>query len=161
MKNFFVIGLVLFLIILRSLGVLWGVNIYFTEKNSQNWPSTIAVVKESKVIGPIGKKQDTYSPEWTYEYFVNSKKYISKRTAFGVHKGFNNKSKAELELSRHPVSSEVKVIYNPENPSHAALELSSSGSLYWMLIFAGVLCIFAGVMILTVLIKSNKNVANT
>ena len=156
MKNSFVIGLVLFLTTLSALGFLWGVKIYSTEKNSKNWPSTIGTVVESRVIGPTGRRNPSYSPEWKYEFYVKSVSYSSTRNAFGVFKGFRKKNNAELELNRHPVGSKVKVIYNPDNPSHAALQLSSSGSLYWMLIFVGGLCTLTGVMILTVLFKSPK-----
>ncbi len=156
MKKIILIVFVLFLTTLSCLGFIWGVKMYNTEKNSPNWPSTIGTVVESSVIGPTGRRYPSYSPRWKYEFYVNSVKYNSTRNAFGVFKGFLNKSNAELELNRHPVGSKVKVIYNPENPSHAALQLSSSGSLFWMLIFVGGLCSLTGVMILSVLIKSPK-----
>lgn len=156
MKNLFIISLVLFLTTLSALGFLWGLKINSSEKNSKNWPSTIGTVVESRVIGPTGRLHPTYSTQWKYEFYVKSVKYSSTRNAFGVFKGFRQKNNAELELNRHPVGSKVKVIYDPENPSYAALQLSSSGSLYWMLIFVGGLCTLTGVMILTVLFKYPK-----
>ena len=157
MENFFVSGLVLFLIVLSGLGVIWGVNIYITEKNAKNWPTTIAIVKESRVFESKAKNGVSYCPKWSYEYYLNTEKYSSSRNAFGFFSCFNNRKKAELELNSHPVGSEVQVIYNPDDPNHAALQLSSSGSVYWMLILVGGLCILCGVMILTILFKTRTN----
>ncbi|MEQ1620938.1 MAG: DUF3592 domain-containing protein [Methylococcales bacterium] len=157
MKNYFVVGLVIFLIALSSLGVFWGVNIYITEENAKNWPTTIAIVKESRVIESKSKSGVGYCPEWHYEFYLNSKKYISSRNAFGFFSCSNSRKKAELELNSHPIGSEVQVIYNPDDPKHAALQLSSSSSVYWMLILVGGLCVLGGVMILTILFKSRTN----
>ena len=147
----------LFLTTLSSLGVLWGINIYITENKSKNWPITTAIVKESRVIAVKGKYGVSFCPEWSYEFSINTKIYNSSRNAFGVYSCFNTLNKAESALNIHPIGSKVNAIYNPDNPDQAALQLSSSGSLYWMLILIGSLCMFAGIMMLSIFIQTQKN----
>lgn len=156
MRNSLYVILSVFLMVLSAIGFLWGVKIYLNEKNSTNWPKTLATVSSSKIIELKGKTGVSYCPEWTYQFFVDEKQYSSSRTAFGTFQCHSQRRSAEIELNQHPIGSKISAIYNPDNPSHAALRLSNSGSLYWMLIFVGLLFMTGGVINLLVILKISK-----
>ena len=161
MRNSLYAILIVFLIGLSAIGFLWGVNIYLNEKNSTNWPKALAIVSSSKITELKGKNGVSYCPQWTYQFFVDEKQYSSSRTAFGTYQCHSHRKSAEVELNQHPIGSKISAIYNPDNPSHAALRLSNSGSLYWMLIFVGLLCMAGGVISLVGILKISKQGKNS
>jgi hypothetical protein len=156
MRNSLYIILIVFLMALSAIGFLWGVNIYLNEKNSTNWPRTIAIVSFSEIIELKGKTGASYCPKWTYQFFVDGKQHSSSGTAFGTYQCYSQRKSAENELNQHPIGSKISAIYNPDDPSHAALRLSNSGSFFWMLVFVGMLCMTGGTLILSVLLGIPK-----
>ncbi|MGZ8236998.1 MAG: DUF3592 domain-containing protein [Methylobacter sp.] len=83
------------------------------------------------------------------------------RAVFGTYQCHSHRKSAKVELNQHPIGSKMSAIYNPDNPSHAALRLSNSGSLYWMLIFVGLLCMTGGVISLVGILKISKQGKNS
>ena len=158
MNNLFLKIASSFVVCLGVLLVFWGLQIYNDEKNSQYWPSTSGTVIQTELIRSCCRGGVSFTPSWTYEYFIDSKRYTSYRTTFGSADTYSNEVKAQQVLSSHPIGSKVSVIYNPNNHNKAALQLSNSTSFYWLLLFVGLLCIIIGLFILKVVpIHKNEN----
>jgi hypothetical protein len=137
-------------VIFGNLLIFWGLQTHYDEKNSQYWPSTTGTVIQTELIRNCCRGGVSYTPRWTYEYYINSKKYSSYRTTFGSTKAYPNKIKAQNVLSLHPVGSKVNLIYNPEKHNKAALQLSSSPSFIWLVIFTGGLIMLVGIFVLKI-----------
>jgi len=146
------------LTLISSVFFIIGTNIYFNEVSSANWPKTDAVIKSSKVNMLPGKRGITYCPEWTYSFTVGQQTFISNRTAFGIVTCHKTQKNAEKELDKHPVGSKILTIYDPNDPSKAALNMTKSTFFPFEMIFIGLLCFGSGLFIIKTVYSTNKPV---
>ncbi len=96
------------------------------------WPTTDGTVVESKV-NQSGKY---YSPDISYTYRVDGKKYTSSRFSISQTES-GNPLPSQRAVKRYPPKTKVRVFYNPENPEEGLLEPSFNFSHDLLLMFAG------------------------
>ncbi len=132
-----------------------GIIIYFDTKNSVHWPKAEATVLATKIKESRGKFGVTYCPEWDYYFSVDGKQYNSTRAVFESCKCHSYRKNAELELNKHPIGSKVFAIYDPENPSKAALRLSNDSPFNMLLILFCMLIVFEIIVLIVILKRIN------
>ncbi len=106
---------------------------------SQGWPSAVAQitlsgVRQGRSHDSEGDLQISYYPYVQYTYQVAGTSYQGDKITFGARKTYSSSAKAAAELARYSLGAQVRVFYNPENPSEAVLEQRAVGSNF-MLIF--------------------------
>lgn len=108
--------------ILIIIGVVIVPSLYFIQKEliqSNNWLATKGRIVAAKLDFSV--KPFCYDPKVTYEYSINGISYSSSNIYIGPYLWCSLK-KAHSVLNRYLVGKEVKVFYNPDNPSTAVLE---------------------------------------
>lgn len=93
----------------------------------RRWPSTTGHLANfgKKVFEPSASRSDTtYRPNALYEYYVNGKQYQGKRVSAWIVVASHN-AKGILDWQSRGVErvgdDQVRVFYNPENPSKSVL----------------------------------------
>ncbi len=114
---------------------------------SQNWPTTVAQitlaeVRESSQTDSEGDIQRYYYPQVKYTYQVGGIMYQGDKLTFGAKRGYASLKKANEEIARYPLGTQVQVYYNPEKPQEAVLEQRAVGSNF-MLIFGIIALVIA------------------
>ncbi len=96
-------------------------DLYFAYKSS-SWIQIQGVVTESVLrTEPAEKdKAETFIPGVSYRYEVLGKKYKNSRISF--ERDFKDKAYAKGFVDKYPRGKQVKVFYNPGNPSQSVLE---------------------------------------
>lgn len=130
-----VFGGLVFVLVFAGIGAFLLYRSLQTRKRaeaSQNWPSTLGQVVESRVthstsIDSEGGSSDTYSPVVEYTYQVGGQEYRGKDIAFGFKQGYGSPGKAEAVTARYPEGGSVTVYYDPANPKQAVLERKVGG----------------------------------
>src|SRR5450830_1304142 len=121
--------LAIFLILMGSIFLYVSAYTFFKYKNAKVWPKTEAIVESSQIKNSLGRQGIIYCPIWNYSFVVGQQRYNSGSPAFGSYKCFYNYSNAQLELGKHPLGSKIVAIYNPSNPSDAALNVNIDNTL--------------------------------
>lgn len=101
---------------------------------SQSWPSargviTNAWIQESTDTDEEGYTSTSYTPKWEYQYKIGQETYTSGRISFGGVTGYGRQKRAQEELDRFPVNSQVQVYYDPEKHSDAVLVRGTKGTM--------------------------------
>lgn len=95
------------------------------QKDSVKWPTTEAVVTESKVVRQweknSGAPKTAYKVELKYNYTVEQKTYLGERYSFGKPLIFNASSDAEKIVAEYPLGRKISVYYMPSNPQESAI----------------------------------------
>ena len=126
---------IIFVLVFAGIG---GFLIYRSLQNrkraeaSQNWPSTLGMMAESRVTRSTstdsdGDTSESYSPHVEYTYQVGGQEYRGKDITFGFKQGFGSPNKAEEVIARYPAGGSVTVYYDPSNPQKAVLERKAGG----------------------------------
>ncbi|MFP5477376.1 MAG: DUF3592 domain-containing protein [Gammaproteobacteria bacterium] len=133
----------IFAFVIATFGVsllVYGVKGVLLERSQSSWPRTDGIVRSVKIVSSDGKAGRLWCPEWSYEYVVDDRRYVSRRVAFGTYGCKHRHSQAELQASTRPIGSWVSVIYEPGNPHNAALEVTQDGgAFHWLLVASGLL----------------------
>ena len=97
---------------------------YLRARKSERWPTTDGVISKNWVEVAYSSKYRRYSyfPRIEYRYHVGSKEYRSSRFSFGRDSYFSQLRDAQSVLDAHPMRSEVKVYYDPADPSFGILQ---------------------------------------
>jgi hypothetical protein len=136
---------VLFLIGLFALQL--GARQLWAEHVAASWPHANAIITGAAVSQEEGRIGPKWRPGWSYEFTVEGQPYTGEREVLvGTTPSTSRRAAAEADLARHPVGSQVLVVYEAGNPANAALEISADDSLWWMLIGAGTLFVLIGVL---------------
>ena len=133
-----------FLILLIS-GVFTGIyaiGIFFSAKESENWPSETGIIIQSDIIRRSNEGRVTYYPKIEYEYIVDGKKFANKDIFVGGMGEGGNESKAESIIELYPVGKQAPVYYDPEKPQVSALIIGINYGHYFMFIIPGFFIIF-------------------
>lgn len=108
-----------------------------TAAASRNWPAVQGRVVSSEVVVASqtsggGTRRTSYRALIKYSYQVGTARFESVRVSFmgwGSSAGTmqrSDKSAARSDANRYPRGAEVKVFYNPQDPSEAVLEPGAS-----------------------------------
>lgn len=95
-------------------------------EEAQTWPATIGTVVESELRMRRRGKRNIYYPHVVYTYSAGGQTHTGKRVNPGIESGGTT---ARNIIAKYPAGSQVKVHYNPQNPSDAALETDVSNSI--------------------------------
>jgi len=105
-------------------GIDYGFYIQIKEKNAREWPTTVALMEESKVtVSQTSGDKPTYRPMVRFSYSVNGTSYIGTKIFLGITVGIGNRKTIEKQLEPYYRGMRVKIFYNPQHPDEACLEL--------------------------------------
>ena len=111
-------------------------------RESQGWTQTTGTVTKADLVHETGTDSSGYSIAVSYEYLVDGVRLAGNRIGFR-QRSYLRKQRAETELARYPVGSDVEVFYDPANPGDAVLARESVD---------GVLLIVSGIVLLSIAI---------
>ncbi len=86
---------------------------------SKKWPTTIGTVVSSDVKRPSGKNTK-YEAVVKYSYRVDTTEFLSDNLKMLAARGTSEWAKEKV--SKFPVSSELRVFYNPKKPKDSVIE---------------------------------------
>ncbi len=123
------------LLLAGAITTYFGHRMYTNAKVSTDWPSVTGKITHSEVDSErkttgSGKRRRTrtmYSADVRYRYLVDGKPYSGQKVSFG-EVGSSSSGSARKIVNRYPVSREVPVFYNPEEPELSVLEPGTSWS---------------------------------
>lgn len=132
-------GVIFFLFIGGIFATISGIRNRRKGSASQSWPAAGGVITKAWIIESRDTDEDgytstTYTPKWEYQYKVGSETFSSNQISFGGVTGYGRRKKAQEELDRFPVSSQVRAYYDPANPSDAVLIRGTKGTMSGIII---------------------------
>lgn len=97
----------------------------------QTWPTTLGGIVESELRSRKRGSRRIYYPHIVYQYSIMGQGYTGRRITPGVENGL---SRARELVAKYPPGAAVKVYYDPQNPSDAALEMDLSKTMprFWI-----------------------------
>ena len=99
--------------------VIFGLyNLYFSSV-SKHWPNTIGIITKSSVVVSSGRGH-FWQAYLRYQYQVNEVQHSCDTYRFGGGSYFSRHS-AEIVVAQYVPGDQVKVFYDPNNPSRAVL----------------------------------------
>ena len=118
---------------------------YKLAKESTAWPQVEGVILSSEVtkrrVRRKKRRRTEYSPEISYSYEINGKKYQSSQIYIGSEaRSSNNSRDAYKYINNYPVGKEVIVYYSKNEESNAILETGVKTTHY---MFLGLSVVFA------------------
>lgn len=131
----------LFFFYLAFDGIVFALMLYqvFASSVTRSWPTTTGRVLASKVSQKNNDVKYGPTPDVTYAYEIDGKKYKGKTILRGGISSRGRKYSQEV-VARYPKGAEVTVYYNPQNPSEACLEqYSLTKAPEWKWLAAGTL----------------------
>jgi hypothetical protein len=96
----------------------------------QSWPVKPAIIVETNIVG-----DRAYSPQLKCKYEVQGRGYTltTDLNTPGFGRKRSRRQTSEIILNNYPVGSEVKVLYNPKNPTEAYIRIGPYWSDYMQL----------------------------
>lgn len=135
-------------IIAASMGVLmllFFIASWRLSRRAADWPLVQGTVLSSGTEKieehSDGRRSVTYAPAIEYAYRVNDVDYVGRQVKLGVTMSANQ-SYAGGVAARYPKGAAIDVLYNPANPSNAALE-NPAGTRWFLLAIAAALLALA------------------
>ncbi len=127
-------GVIFFVFIGGIIATIAGIRNRRKGSASQNWPAaggliTNGWIEENQDTDDEGFTSTTYTPKWEYQYQVGQQTHSSSRVSFGGVTGYGRRKRAEEELNRFPINSQLRVYYDPANPSDAVLIRGTKGTM--------------------------------
>lgn len=127
-------GVIILVFIGGIIATIFGIRNRRKGSASQTWPAaggviTKAWIEENQDTDEEGYTSTTYTPKWEYQYEVGQETYNSSRISFGGVSGYGRRKKAEEELSRFLINSQVRVYFDPAKPSDAVLVRGTKGTM--------------------------------
>jgi hypothetical protein len=102
---------------------------------SRNYPAATGEVTYSKVTRHRGSKGGiTYGVDIRYRYAVDDRSFEGRRFRYNASSSSDSAWAAEV-VAQHPVGSQTKVFYNPQNPRDAVLSAGMDGSDLMVVLF--------------------------
>lgn len=112
--------------------------IFFTQRKAgaaRSWPTAAGTVLESALESRRSSNNRGWVnyPRVIYTYTVSGQSYASSRIAPGMEVGGTG---APGVIAKYPPGAQVKVYYNPQNPSDAVLETNTPASvkILWLVL---------------------------
>lgn len=113
----------LFFFYLAFDGIVFALMLYqaFASSATRSWPTATGRVLASKVSQKNNDVKYGSTPDVTYAYEIDGKKYKGKTILRGGISSRGRKYSTQV-VARYPKDAEVTVYYNPQNPSETCLE---------------------------------------
>ncbi|MBN2146540.1 MAG: DUF3592 domain-containing protein [Anaerolineales bacterium] len=143
------------ILVFAPLGVLY---IYLSFRGrrevgtAQNWLTTQGEITQSQVSQSGSYDPESgiaYVPEVKYIYQVGGKQYTGEKVTLDGYKSFSTVGGATKITRRYLVNQQVKVYYDPQDPSQAVLERRKTSNMT-NLVLGIVLLLLAGCMLCAV-----------
>ena len=115
-----------------------------------NWPVTVGRIIESRISYARPKMDDYDCLTFFYKYEVDGVSHISKSIDFFGHENGGPVDDMEKIVQAYPQGSEVKIYYDPSDPSVSALEPEHRVD-YFRSRNMGVFLIIVGILFLSML----------
>ena len=143
-KNFWKIGFPsIFMLI--GLGVLYfGIQEYFTAKESESWGYTNAIIVKSEVkkevtreistSSRVGGESITYKADIEYKYELDGISYRGNRVSYGETSTGDPKD-AQKIVDKYPKDKMVYLYVSPNDPKEVVIENGISNGVYFLPIF--------------------------
>lgn len=115
---------------------------------STSWPDTEGRIIRSSLVTARNKGKTHYTADIEYEYALEGNILTGSRVWFGDDYSSSSGSEFRSAVSRYPVGRQVRVHYDPADPTTSVLERGvtwSSGVIYW--IGLGMLAIGATILL--------------
>ncbi|QDU77337.1 hypothetical protein Pan97_44040 [Bremerella volcania] len=133
------------------IGLVFPLNSASQGAESDVWPTVMGTVTVSQVESSGPKDDRSYYPEVKYQYDVEGKSYTSDRINFDLA-GTRSSIRQEMTdvVDQYPAGADVKVFYDPSDPSQSCLEPGVKLGTGFLL---GIACVgFGGLVILSGLV---------
>ncbi len=98
-----------------------GYSTYKKAVETENWPSVMGIVLESRVIEDTQDTDTSYQPYIKYSYVVDNKQYINTVIYPGDIINSGSYDSIKNFVDKYPERSQVPVYYNPNNPQDSVL----------------------------------------
>ncbi len=114
-------------------------------QDSETWSTTDGVIIETNIYQEYDSEDEEYSyePNITYRYVVDGAQYESDRIGF-FSKSYDTQAEAQEVIDSYRQTSNVEVIYNPDNPEKAVLERRTDETLLAGLGIGGGIAVIIG-----------------
>ncbi|NIS81780.1 MAG: DUF3592 domain-containing protein [Anaerolineales bacterium] len=133
--------------------IIQGIRLFQLAGQTRAWPSTLGIVKESRVHKRFSAGDSTeYQPLVRYTFSYRGQEFESDQIFLGA-KQFSRPSKALPYVQRYPEGQSVTVYYNPQDPYQSVLETGHSSRIYVVLV-SGVVLIGVAVFIFFLFLRS-------
>lgn len=113
----------------------WSVAKLIQGTLSARWPSVMGEVQSSEVLSRSDSGDGPgveHSPRIYYSYVVNGETFENQSGIYSVLEEWGDREKAELEIRKYGCLQDVRVFYNPRDPSRSLLKTGVPPSYYWM-----------------------------
>lgn len=146
-----IVGFVLGLLAFSS-----GIVFIIRSLRSRRWPVTHGRVISSKILEDwessdsstvSGMSNYTYKPEIVFEYDVEGTTYVSNMVSMIDYQS-SNISRSKKIMAKYPEESDVRVYYDPSDPSRGVLEPQSIGGSCMIIIIGFIFIVICGLVIL-------------
>jgi Protein of unknown function (DUF3592) len=112
--------------------ILLGLHQRRKVRASFSWPYVLGTVVHTSIAqSESGNSEDGYSTSFSpvvhYQYFVPNAWYTGTRIGFSS-RSYDRPHKAQAELARYPMNSQVYVFFNPQKPTDSVLAREAPGS---------------------------------
>ena len=117
---------------------------------SESWRHTTGTITRSDLLRKDSTDSAEYHVSVLYDYLVNGVRHTGKRIEFGS-RGFARKKRAESELAKYPVNSNVVVYFNPEKADEAVLVRSAPYNTLYLILGMLLLVLALGIIVFSAL----------
>ena len=113
----------------------WSVVKLIQGTRSARWPCVMGEVKSSEILTRSDSGDGPgveHSPRIYYSYMVNGAKFENESGIHSVFEEWGDHENAEFEIRKYGRLPDVRVFYDPRNPSRSLLKTGVPPSYYWM-----------------------------
>ena len=100
----------------------FGLHTLWRDHSAAAWPHVPGWITGSEVIDTSDSDGSSYKPGIRYHYAVDGQEYDGQRISFGTDRLSSSGSFAAKYTQKYPVGKEVRVAYQPAQPSVSVLE---------------------------------------
>ncbi|HUA62046.1 MAG TPA: DUF3592 domain-containing protein [Verrucomicrobiae bacterium] len=117
---------------------------------SESWHHAMGTITRADLVRRDSTDSVEYQVSVFYDYLVKGVGYTGKRIEFGS-RGFARKKRAESELAKYPVNSNVMVYFNPDKADEAVLVRSAPYSTLYLVLGMLLLAVALGIVVFSVI----------
>ena len=138
----FCVGAVIFIFFgVGVAAIILGIRNRKKAEASVNWPSapgriTNAWIDQEDDIDEDGFSTTTFTPNWQYQFTASGQTYTSDKISFGGKRGYGRQKKAQEALAAYPLHSQVRIYFDPANPSESVLVPGTKGTFLGIIVGA-------------------------
>lgn len=106
---------------------------------STTWPTANGVITHAWVERETSEDEDgftstSYTPKWQYQFKLGGNTYNSEKISYSATTGYGRQAKAQEKLNQFPLNNQVKVYYDPNEPTESVLIPGTKGTMSGIII---------------------------